>query len=134
MWAVAPHDLLKAVKRQRIDGATVFASHRLRHAESVEYRLLGGLRSSAKKTGHGGGGQHADIRDLLIYFDVVSRREGDEDVAAAVAPDAADPSKAGCRATGEALALEGDEWCIGREHHDDRPALVVLSSRALLPE
>jgi hypothetical protein len=69
--AVAPHHVLKAVKRQSIDRAVVFASHRLRHAKGVEYRLLRGLGSRAKKAGHGGRGQHADIRDFLVHPNVL---------------------------------------------------------------
>jgi hypothetical protein len=57
-----------------MDRPAVLADHRLRHAESVEYRLLRGLGSRAKQAGHGIRGEHADIRDLVVRPDVVRCR------------------------------------------------------------
>jgi hypothetical protein len=81
----------------------------------------------AKQAGHGSGGQHANIRDLVARPDMVSRREGDEHVAACRCCRCHRPKQAGCLPARETLALDWEKWCI--EHDDDRTAVLVLPRR-----
>jgi hypothetical protein len=110
---------LQEVERQRVDGATMSARHGLGHAHGVEDRLFGRLGRGLEQARHRVGREHPHVADLLVLADMIGGRERDEDIAASVGADAADPGEARRRPAGEPLALERDERRIGRQNDDD---------------
>ena len=91
-WSIAMHDIRQQIVGQSVCGAAMHADHRFSRGQSVKYCLFGSLGCRLKQRTYFVRRQHAHCRDRFAVTEMVAGREREEDVAAAVEPDAAHPS------------------------------------------
>ena len=118
---------LQPVMRQFVGGKAVRAGHRLRGHEGIHDRFFGRLDRREEQRAQHVVGKHLQLRHAAPRCGPgICRGKRDEDVARAIGGIAAHAAEPQRRALCDAPELVRQQRRVGRDHHDDRAALVRL--------